>query len=172
MVAKIIGGALVLISCVFGGAYMSMRSSFRANELESLRRAFLILISEIEFSNPLREACQNVAERVPCAASKIFAAFADLIQEQDGSRACDLWERAVRAHAGGSQLSPSDAEMLLSFGKTFGYLDTTMQLNNIGLALKYIDNETTLLSEKSSNDKKLYLNLGVLGGLMLVIVLI
>jgi stage III sporulation protein AB len=61
--------------------------------------------------------------------------------------------------------------MLNGFGKTLGYLDKELQMNAIKHTVGYIDGKIASLQLNCEKNKRMYLNLGVLGGLLLAVVL-
>jgi stage III sporulation protein AB len=137
-----------------------------------MKKALRVLVSEIRFSNALGEAAKNVSERVNGAVSHLFAAFgANLAHKAEGS-ASVFWENNLAAIKERSYFTDEDFEMFLQLGKTFGYLDKQMQTDAINLVINQIDGEYALLTERRDKNKKLYFNLGALGGLAVVIALL
>ena len=62
MFLKVIGGILVLISSCVLGVYYSFKAEYRINDLLEIKKALLLLISEIEFNlSPIAEATKNIS---------------------------------------------------------------------------------------------------------------
>lgn len=172
MLLKIIGAVVVMAASVGMGFYFAGRDGYRLSELAQMKKALTVLVSEIRFSNALEEAAYNISERTTGVVSKIFESFGSHISEKNGDGICAVWESVLATGKRESYFSDEDLDMFLSLGRTFGYLDKEMQIDSIGLVIGQIDNESKILIEKREKDKRMYMNLGILGGLALVIMLL
>ncbi|MDR1687704.1 MAG: stage III sporulation protein AB [Clostridiales bacterium] len=172
MAVKILGSAIIMAASVGFGFYLSGRDTYRCCELMQMKKALNILVSEIRFSNALSEAAINVSDRVNGAVSHLFAAFGASLAQRAQGTVLEFWENSITAVKARSYFTDDDFEMFLNLGKTFGYLDKQMQIDAICLVIGQIDGEYALLSQKRDQNKKLYLNLGALGGLAVVITLL
>lgn len=172
MLLKIIGAAVVMMASVGMGFYYAGRDGYRLSELAQMKKALTVLVSEIRFSSQLEEAALNISERATGVVAKIFASFGTCIREKSGEDLCNLWEYVLVSFKRESYFSDEDLDMLFALGRTFGYLDKAMQIDSIGLVISQIDGESNLLIEKREKNKRMYMNLGILGGLALVIMLL
>jgi len=166
------GGALFILgSSVMWGIYMAAKSYFRLKDLREMKRAFAILISEIDYGqSPLSEAAENVAAKCAEPVRSIFESFgAGLSGKVDVHT---LWCSSITTASETSFFSPEDLEIFKSFGKTLGYLDREMQIRNIEMQMDYINQKIDELEKTKDKSRKMYISLGALGGLMTIILLV
>ncbi|MDR3091218.1 MAG: stage III sporulation protein AB [Clostridiales bacterium] len=164
LITRAAGAALVVGACALAGARAAFRAGFRMDELLRAKRAFMLLSSEIERGSSLRAAARLVSERVEGAIAGIFRDFYQNLGKKGGAE--DTFINSLencRLHSFGK----GDMEIFRGFAKIIGVLDINAHRKNIDALLRYIDGETEILLKRRDSDKKLYLNLGLLGGLML-----
>ena len=172
MTARIIGGLAVILGCGGIGFYYSLKDGMRVGELQELKKALLILASEIEYMrSPLNIACANIAKRTTLATSKLFESFANYLDTNNGETAYQAWCQAIASIKNTTLLTQEDLQVVDSFGKTLGYLDKHMQQNAISHAINYMDEKTTALQLQSHKNKRMYRSLGVICGMLITIVL-
>lgn len=172
MFLRIFGTLLVMAGSVGLGLYFSAKEGFRVQDLLEFKKALLILSSEIEYMRAtLSEACANIAKRTGLGISPIFARFSQLLSENEGETAYQLWLAALAENKERVFLAAEDFAVIEDFGKTLGYLDKQMQKNAIDYAVAYIDEKAAALSAQSDKNKRMYRSLGVIGGLMVTVVL-
>jgi len=172
MLLQLTGAIAIMIGCIGLGLYYAAREGFRATEILELKKALLILSSEIDYKrSPLNVACANIAKRTESTASVIFSNFAQLLDSGDGETAYQLWAAATATIKEKTFMAEEDMQILDGFGKTLGYLDKNMQQNAIDYAINYIDDKAAALHEASSKNKRMYRSLGIIGGLLITVVL-
>lgn len=173
MILKIIGAVIIVLSSTLIGFFYSRKEEYRINDLNEMKRAFTILISEIEYaSNSLPESMINISNKTENPISKILIDFAENLNKKDGQTIQQLWTEAVIRNKNDTYFIDEDLENIKSFGSTLGYLDRNMQINNINIMIDYINKKTDTLSEISIKNKKMYRSLGILGGMIIAIILI
>lgn len=173
MILKIIGAVIIVLSSTLIGFFYSRKEEYRINDLNEMKRAFTILISEIEYaSNSLPESMINISNKTENPISKILIDFAENLNKKDGQTIQQLWTEAVIRNKNDTYFIDEDLENIKSFGSTLGYLDRNMQINNINMMIDYINKKTDTLSEISIKNKKMYRSLGILGGMIIAIILI
>jgi len=157
-------------SCTLG-IYCSFKTEYRIEDLLEIKKALLLLVSEIEFNMaPLAEAMKNVSGRVGEPVKKIFYQFSERLGKEECS-AGELWKDVLRQNFKSLYLENEDFENLVSFGQTLGYLDKQQQSNNVGIMTDYIDTKVSELLEKSQKNKRMFKSLGFFGGFIILIVL-
>jgi len=172
MLLRIAGALAVMLGCAGLGLYYSSKEGFRIGELQELKKALLILSSEIEFMRaPLNIACANIAKRTESNISTLFLQFSKLLVTGEGETAYQLWATAMDGIKGGTFMTDEDLSVLDGFGKTLGYLDKHMQQNAINYAVNYIDDKVTVLQTQGDKNKRMYRSLGVICGLLITVVL-
>jgi len=173
MILKIAGAVLVLISSALLGLYFAGLDSFRISDLNEWKKALLILRSQIAYAAiPLPEAMNLAAERVNAPVSYPLSVFARRLSDRDSADTYSVWTNTLQENKSGSHLKQEDWEWLNNFGKTLGFLDKSMQLNSIDLAISYIDDKTEQLAGQSEKNKKMFGSLGILCGMLTVIILL
>jgi len=172
MFASLAGAVALIASCTALGFYIAAQEGFRLQDLHELKKALLILSSEIEHMRaPLPAACANIAKRTKQVVSELFSSFSQLLEENEGETAYQLWTQATSAQKKHAHFAEEDLDVIDDFGKTLGYLDKQMQKNAINHAVDYIEEKTTALQTQSDKNKRMYRSLGVIGGLLLAVVL-
>ena len=168
----IAGAAALLAGCTTLGFYFAAQEGFRIQDLLEMRKALTILSSEIEhLRSPLPMACVNIAKRTKGAAGNLFSQFSQLLTENEGETAYQLWSAAIQSQKKTAFLADEDWDVLDGFGKTLGYLDKQMQQGAIAQAQDYIDEKTTSLQTRQDKNKRMFRSLGVIGGLLLIVIL-
>ena len=171
MFIQMLGAIMVLASSTLIGAYFGGMHGYRAKDLLQLRKALVILKSEIEYTlTPLAIATQNIATKVSQPIGAIFEDFATLLKQRIPPE--PALTQAINNHIKDTYLTKDDVAQLISLGKTLGYLDKNLQLSTIDLTIKHLDDNIKEQMELHAKNKKLYQTLGVLGGMLVVIVLI
>ena len=172
MLLRIAGALAVMLGCAGLGVYYSSKEGFRIYELQELKKALLILSSEIEYMRaPLNIACANIAKRTESTVGALFSTFAELLANSEGETAYQLWCVASDGIKKKTFMAPEDLSVIDSFGKTLGYLDKNMQQNAINHAINYIDEKVTTLQTQGDKNKRMYRSLGVICGLLITVVL-
>ena len=167
-----VGAVMVFISSTLVGYYLSLRNDFRATDLHELKRALVILKSEIEFAvNVLPLAFENIASKTQGDVSRFFKAVAVELALNSGTVIAQIWQQKAEVELRISNLLPEDIEQVVQFGKTLGYLDTSLQLRGIDILIQYINKTITELEVESTKNKRMLRSLGVIGGLVVVVVL-
>lgn len=173
MILKLTGCILIIFSASVLGIYYSFKGDFRITDLNEMKKALTVLISEIEFNmSTLGEAMKNISEKVDEPVKNILLEFSRKLENNDGEAAYCIWKEVLRENAKNTYFHEKDLESLISFGKSLGCLDRKMQINNIKLILDYIDGNIENLLEKNRQNKRMYQSLGFLGGLIIAVILI
>ena len=172
MLLRIAGALAVMLGCTGLGLYYSLKESFRISELLELKKALLILSSEIEYMRaPLHIACANIAKRTESTIGALFLQFSELLSAGEGETAYQLWATAMEGIKGKTFMADEDLSVVDGFGKTLGYLDKHMQQNAINYAVTYIEEKAAALQTQGDKNKRMYRSLGVIGGLLITVVL-
>jgi stage III sporulation protein AB len=153
------------------GFIMGSRDRYRMRDLNQLKSAFLVLKAEIDFGlNQLKEAMEAAGNKINKPVSDIFINFSRNIEDSKATPNA-VWLKALESVTGAG-LSNEDLEALKDFGRALGFLDKSMQINNIEAQIHYIDEKLLELKESSAKNFKLYNSLGLLCGLMAVVILL
>ncbi|MCL2364706.1 MAG: stage III sporulation protein AB [Defluviitaleaceae bacterium] len=171
MYLQLLGAAVVVGGAAALGFHYAARESARLLDLLELKKALLILSSEIDYMRtPLPTAAANIGKRTERWVGPFFSQFGEALGANDGETAYQLWAR-VLGQVDDAALTEEDVKVIDGFGKTLGYLDKQMQQNAIDYAVRYIDETAAALQVQAEKSKKMYRSLGVIGGLFLAVVL-
>lgn len=170
---RILGILLVMLSSTLAGVYYANIEAFRIKDLREMKKALIILLSEIEYTlTPLPQAMDNISKRIDEPISKIFSEFSSSLNDKTGQGLGDIWVKILEDNKDLYYFNKEDIDYLKSFGKTLGYLDKSLQINSIAVTIKYMEEKVEELNVSSLKNKKLYQTLGVLAGMLICIVLI
>jgi stage III sporulation protein AB len=172
MLMRVIGALAVVGGASALGFYYAELETQRALDLLELKKALLILSSEIEYMRtPLPAASINIGKRAERWVGPMFTRFGELLALNESETAYRIWMRVLPEMKDRARLADEDWKMVEGFGKTLGYLDKKMQQNAITYAVDYIDEKASALQAQADKNKKMYRSLGVIGGLLLAVIL-
>jgi stage III sporulation protein AB len=155
------------------GIYFSQIQQIRKKELNCIKKALMLLKSNIEYSSePLPEALHNISLRSEEPVKTIFDKIANELVTKKGDSISQVWTKHFNFYESKMKLSTQDLENLNAFGRTLGYLDRAQQVNNINISVDYIDQTTDYITRKCERDGKMYQSLGFLGGILLAVLLV
>ncbi len=83
----------------------------------------------------------------------------------------ETWKREVLAYAEGGVLPKEDIELLLDFGEKTGTSDLTGQIENCRLYQQLLDTRLEDARKSSREKGRLYMTLGLTGGMALALLL-
>jgi len=172
MIIKMLGALFIVLSTSLIGIYYANIEVYRLKDLQTLKKAFTILYSEIDFaSTSLPIALEQISNKLNNNIGLIFKDLSMEIGKKTGENIYDIWKRIIEENIRITNLNKEDTEDLVSFGKIVGYLDKNMQLKNIQLYIKSLEDEIIKSREDKIIKSKLYKSLGLLSGLLITIVL-
>lgn len=173
MLLKLIGATLVCGSCSLIGIYYSLTESYRIADLNEMKKAVIILKSEIEYAmNPLPEALKNISSRINAGIGCFFGLLADKLTGRHEQDFLTLWNCTLREALKHTHLTEQDFDGIEQLGRTLGYLDKNLQLNSIDLLIDYIDSTTERLYASSVKNKRMYRSMGIITGFIVSIILL
>ena len=139
-------------------------------ELAELERAILLLQSQIAYlSAPLTEVLESVSWKAEGVIGEIFAQAAAVMAERERASAEEIWTEAWSKRRNQIFLTAEDLDMVLSFGKTLGYLDKAQQEGSICLLLRYLEEALAQGRKRSEKNGRLYYGIGGLSGLLIIV---
>ena len=179
MIIKLAGGILVMVSCSLGGIYFSRKEDFRIQDLEEMKKAFIILKSEIEYSlNTLPDALLNISYKTDRQINSFFLSLSQRLTGEKCGSFDEAWRKSIAEElsgsyrTSGSYLKEEDIKAFERLGQTLGYLDKKLQINSIDTAISYIDDKAAYLRKTGEKNKRMYRSIGVICGLLLITVFI
>lgn len=173
MLFKLIGSLLIMAASSFLGVYFSKECARRPRELRELQRLLQMFENEISFlSSTVTEAFIKLSGYYESNIRLFFSQAAEILMHKNGINASEAWEMAVKENIKKTALKKEDEAIVLSFGKMLGASDLEGQISNIRLTLTQLKMQEEKAEEEKEKNKTMYMNLGVLGGLAIVIILI
>lgn len=172
MLMKAVGAIIVFFSCTAAGVFLSMKDKFRVDELKDMKRALMLLKSEIRYaSKPLYEAMIEISEKTENTTSEIFEDSGRMLKARKVATVDEAWEKTIKDRHSRTFFKKEDVNTFVAFGKILGGSDKECQLSNIDTVIDYINMKSEELLKKNSKDSRLFRSAGVLGGILIVVVL-
>ncbi|HHY03859.1 MAG TPA: stage III sporulation protein AB [Thermoanaerobacterales bacterium] len=172
MFLKLIGGAMVILSCSMIGFIIAASYKQRPDTLRNLQAALSMMESEINYGQtPMPEALSRVAKNCEGEVSELFRKTKTHITSHSGFTPSEGWEMALKDFSMNTALKQVDIEILSAFGKYLGSTDRDDQIKKIELAIAGLKQQETIALEEKIKNEKLWKYLGVLSGIMFFLLL-
>ncbi len=169
---KIIGAILVFISSSLLGLQNALKIKFHINDLKKICMALNILESEIEFGAlTLYEAAKNISGNSNSFVHEIFSQIAKQLEKKSNC-AKNIWIDSINSVSQNIYIDSDDILTLNSFANVISNIDRQLQLKSLQTIIYQLEKKIALLETKYQNEKKLYCNLGILFGILIVIIFI
>lgn len=173
MYIKVIGGLFVLVSSAAIGFLKAEELHQRVKLLEELKRVIVLLKGELRFHRAeLSEAFEHVAEKT----SVPFEGFLKNTAKQMEMRAEGgfekIWSDNCLSLLRTEGFRKEDRELFEVLGTGLGYLDLTMQKENLNLVLQQIEEKIGCAKEVQKSKGKVYQTMGVTVGTLLALMMI
>ena len=159
------GIIIVAAACVLAGYMESRRLGTRVKELEKFMAFLSAAKTEIRYSAvPVeRIVAKHGKELKFLALCGTYCAA--------GERFHDAWLHGVEAGTAGTGLNAKDLDYIRDFGGGFGATDLEGQLAHCQLYLEFIGGALAEAKEEKAQKSRLYLMLGIFGGLAAALLL-
>lgn len=170
---KFIGAALIIAASAGIGYQKGIHLSRSLKEMQELRRIFLMLRSEVEYTKtPFREAFFQIGDRTSGKYQRWMFQLANRLNERTGKTFMELWKEALTGYRKETDLDRKNWELLINMGANMGYADRVMQLGAIDLYLEQLKLSIRQLQEEIPERRRIFNCLGVMGGIFVAIVLV
>ncbi|HEY3314771.1 MAG TPA: stage III sporulation protein SpoIIIAB [Bacillota bacterium] len=170
---KLAGGLIVIAAATALGFLAAANYERRPRELAELISALGLLETEIAYAaTPLAEAFGSIASRSGQPARGIVAEARRCLTSGEGRPAAEVWSSAVQKVWTATSLKAADRDILLDFGASLGASDREDQIKHICLARERLRRAEGEAIGEAGRLARLYKNLGFLGGVMVVIILL
>lgn len=169
---KWIGAVMIILSASWLGSSAAKRYRERTRQVRQLKVALQTLEAEIVYGlTPLNEATKKIAAMISEPLSTFFRQFSEKLSEGHQT-VPEAWNLTLSETSPLMSLSKSEFDILKQFGATLGQHDRLHQQNQIRLTLLHLEKEEAEAKEEQMKYEKMMQNLGLLGGLLIVILLI
>lgn len=168
----------VLILVVFGmstfiGYALANRFVSRATELKDLLLAFEIFETKIKYTyDSLSTTFLYIADNLKSKVYRIFYITAEEIKQNKNMSAGEIFKTVIDNEKIFLNLKKEDIEILKELGVSLGQTDVEGQLKNIRLVSAAIKKQLDSATEEKDKNFKLYRNMGVMCGLIIIIILL
>ena len=170
---KFIGAALIIAASAGIGYQKGIHLSRSLEEMQELRRIFLMLRGEVEYTKtPFREAFFQIGDRTSGKYQRWMFQLANRLNERTGKTFMELWKEALTGYRKETDLDRKNWELLINMGANMGYADRVMQLGAIDLYLEQLKLSIRQLQEEIPERRRIFNCLGVMGGIFVAIVLV
>ncbi len=170
---KILGGILVLFSSYIFGEYLSSKEKYALDDLYSFKKGLLLLKSEISYlRTSFSDAFLKVSKHLGLGAKEVFEEFSYKLENSEVLDTKILWEESLENHKEKLYISKDVIKHIKDFGSVLELQDLNAIISHINFLLEQIESEIEVSKDKNEKTKKLYQQLSVLGGCLIVVVLI
>lgn len=169
---KIIGVLIAAVGCGGIGFYESMELTKHEKLLKQVQQMLLLLKGEIRYGNSsLCDVFDKISEKMEGDFQFFFLEMKKQLQKQERIRFEEIYKTSAKKTAICKRMTTEETNRFLEFGKCLGNVDRETQLSQITLYEKELEVRLSELHKQLPQQKKLYQNLGVLGGIFLAILL-
>ena len=167
-----------LIIIVFGisafiGYLLANKYSERVKEINDVLLALDIFETKIKYTyDSLSTVFSFIADNLKTKVFRIFYISGEEIKENKNDSAGDIFKEVVEEEKIFLSLKRDDIEILKELGVSLGQTDLEGQLKNIRLVRTSFENQLKGAQEEKLKNYKMYRNLGVLTGLVIIIILL
>lgn len=173
MMWKAFGAMLIFVGCSVGGLSYGGSYGRRVDQLRQFISAMQMMQAEIGFAaTPLLEMLPRLKELTVAPVSLVFEHTQRRLSNGSGYTAAEAWEEALNAVIPRLDLSRSDYEILLRFGRGMASGGKEEQLKGLQLAQQQLGCQEREAAEERLKYERLYKTMGLLVGLALVVVFI
>lgn len=167
-----------LIILVFGisafiGYLLANKYSERVKEINDILLALDIFETKIKYTyDSLSTVFSFIADNLKTKVFRIFYISGEEIKENKNDSAGDIFKEVVDGEKVFLNLKKDDIEILKELAVSLGQTDLEGQLKNIRLVRTSFENQLKNAQEEKMKNYKMYRNLGVLTGLVIIIILL
>ena len=173
MMLKIIGLTIILISCFLIGNLLANRYDKRYKQLLIFHQVIEFFETEISYtSTPVMEVMENIIGKVMSPINEIiYEAYIEL--KDYGYRPLgEVWKDVLESHKEYLALNKEDIDILIYFGNTLGTTDVENQKKYFQTIHSRIKSQIREADNNKIKYKKLFLELGIIIGLLIIILIV
>lgn len=173
LIIKIFLLATVLAVSTAIGFFISNRFSKRVSQLSDILSALEIFETKISYTcDSLIDTFTYISDNLKTKVYRIFFITAEHLRENKNMSAGDIFRNVIEDEKIFLELNEKDIEVLKGLSISLGQTDLENQIKNINLVSQMIETQLKEAIEEKSKNYKMYRNMGVLTGLVLIILLI
>ena len=169
---KLIGVLLIVMAGGGMGLKKGAELSKELAELQELRRIFLMLRSEIEYTKaPLGEAFYHISRRTSGIYKEWLLTLAEQLKQKNGQSFREVWESVTREKLSCLHLRVIEREQLEYMGANLGFYDREMETGAIELYLEQLKIQIQNMQMEIPAKKRIFRCLGIMGGIFTAVIL-
>lgn len=173
MYIKIIGSLFLLSSAAAIGFLKADELNERVKRLKELKRMMILLQGELRFHKAtLSEAFEHVSDRIEEPFSAFLKEMASKLEMRESGGFDAVWSEMSKQLLRGEGFFKEDGQLLEMLRSSLGYLDLTMQIETLNLAILQAEDAIKLAKEQQEAKGKLYQTMGVTIGALLTLLII
>ncbi len=164
---------MVFICSTFIGYALAGRFKARVAEINDFMKALEIFETKIKYTyDSLPTAFLYIADNLRTKVYRIFYITAEMLKENKNLSAGDCYKQVIEDEKIFLALNKEDIEIIKELGISLGQVDVEGQLKSIKLVYNSLKNQLENAKEDNNKNFKLYRNMGVLSGLIIMIILL
>lgn len=172
-VVKFVGFILILGATTFLGVLISKKYSLRVNELQELITGLEIFETRLNYTyDTIPDAFDFIHRHLKSDVRNIFKNVSNDLNKSNEVSAGDTFMKVVDEEKSFLALTDEDVEALKGLSVSLGQTDLENQSKNIKLIIHTLSMQLESAKFEKNKNFKLFRNMGVLVGLMLIIILI
>ena len=155
------------------GVIIAKRYSNRVTELQDVIAGLEILESRINYTyDTIPEIFDFIARHLKTNVKNLFEYSAEKLNIDKNFSAGDLFNATIDEEKILLDLTEEDIEVLKGLSVSLGQVDLENQVKNIRLVIRSLNTQLEDAKEEKNKNFKLCRNMGVIGGIVLMIILI
>lgn len=173
MILKITGLAVILISCFLIGNLLANRYEKRYKQLLIFHQVIEFFETEISYtSTPVIEVMENIIGKVMSPINEII--YETYIELKDyGYRPLgEVWKDVLESNREYLSLNKEDMDILIYFGNTLGTTDVENQKKYFQTIHSRMRSQIKDAEINKTKYKKLFVELGIIIGLLIIILIV
>lgn len=167
---KVFGIILILASGAGAGLSVSYSLSERERSLKEILKMVVLLKGEIQYRNAsLQDAFLFVSEKMKGNYSLFLSEAAHRMDLPNRKRFGQIFRECAETHLKHLCLEKEEEEAFYSLGDHLGYLGLDMQIKQLEMYEKELQTCIDGLRQELPQKKKIFRNLGIMGGILLAV---
>ncbi len=170
---KIIGSVLIIFSSIMFGQFLSNKDKYALDDLYSFKKGLMLIKSEISYLRTcLSEAFYKASLSLGLGVSEIFRDFSQTLEDSEILDTKEAWELSFNKYKDKLYINKDIQKQILDLGSVLENQDLEAIINHLNFLLTQIESEIEIGIKKNETTKKLYKQLSLLFGCLIVVVLL
>ena len=163
----------VFMTSTFIGYTLANRYRIRVAELNDLLLALEIFETKIKYTyDSLTTSFLYIADNLKTKVYRIFYVTAEEVRENKNDSAGEIFKSVVDGEKIFLALNKDDIEIVKELGVSLGQTDMEGQVKNIKLVYNSLKSQLDNAKEEKNKNFRMYRNMGMLSGLVIIIILL